>query len=96
MGKIEALASLAVIGFENPEWAKPIICNGTETVFESNGIGHPLITLNRVHNDLTVDGKVKVILVTGSNMSGKSTLLKDDGYKFGPCIFWGTSMCKIL
>ena len=79
VGRMEALASLAVIGFDNPDWATPTICDGTETVLEAKGLGHPLITLNRVHNDLTVDGKVKVILVTGSNMSGKSTFLRTAG-----------------
>jgi hypothetical protein len=79
VGKIEALASLAVIGFENPDWATPIISNEKETVFEARDLGHPLITLNRVHNDLTIDGNVKVILVTGSNMSGKSTFLRTTG-----------------
>ena len=58
MGKIEALASLAVIGFENPDWARSTISDRIETVFEAKGLGHPLITLNRAHNDLTVDGKI--------------------------------------
>ena len=79
VGKIEALASLAVIGYENPDWTMPLLNEKTETVFEAKGLGHPLITGRRVHNDLTVDLKVKVILVTGSNMSGKSTLLRTAG-----------------
>jgi DNA mismatch repair ATPase MutS len=32
-----------------------------------------------VYNDLTIDGKFKVVLITGSNMSGKSTLLRTAG-----------------
>ena len=79
LGKIEALASLAVIRFDNPDWAIPAICDGTEAVLEAKGLGHPLLAGNRVHNDLTVDEKVKVILITGSNMSGKSTLLRTAG-----------------
>jgi ABC-type multidrug transport system fused ATPase/permease subunit len=79
LGRIEALASLSVIRFENPDWAKPVICEDTEMVFKATGLGHPLIMGNRVHNDLTVDEKIKVILITGSNMSGKSTLLRTAG-----------------
>lgn len=79
VGRIEALASLAVIGFENPEWAIPEIYDGKDSALEASALGHPLITGNRVHNDFTVDGKVKVILITGSNMSGKSTLLRTTG-----------------
>ena len=79
VGKIEALASLSILGFENPEWAVPVIYDEKDSVLESKGLGHPLIIGNRVHNDLTVDGKVKVILITGSNMSGKSTLLRTSG-----------------
>jgi hypothetical protein len=79
VGRMEALASLAVIGFENPDWATPVICGGSQTVLDAKDLGHPLITLNRVHNDITIDGKAKVILVTGSNMSGKSTFLRTTG-----------------
>lgn len=76
IGELEALASLSLICFDNPEWTMPIIYNGEEAVFEARGIGHPLIK-NRVLNNLKFDKKV--ILITGSNMSGKSTLLRTAG-----------------
>jgi DNA mismatch repair ATPase MutS len=57
----------------------PVFCDGNETVFEAKGIGHPLLTGKRTHNDLVIDNKVKVLLITGSNMSGKSTLLRTAG-----------------
>lgn len=79
LGRIEALASLAVIRFENPDWVMPVICDENETVFETRGIGHPLLTGERTYNDFTIDNKVKVLLITGSNMSGKSTLLRTAG-----------------
>ncbi len=79
LGSMEALASLAVIRFENPDWVRPVICDGKQPVFETKGIGHPLITGKRTHNDLAIDQKVKVLLITGSNMSGKSTLLRTAG-----------------
>ncbi|MBZ2175561.1 DNA mismatch repair protein [Schnuerera sp. xch1] len=78
LGKIEALSSLAIIRFENPDWVMPII-DDEETKLISKDIGHPLITKDRVHNDLTIDKNVKVMLITGSNMSGKSTLLRTAG-----------------
>lgn len=79
VGRIEALASLAIIGFENPDFAMPEIYDEKDSAFEAKCLGHPLIVGNRVHNDVTIDGKVKVILITGSNMSGKSTLLRTTG-----------------
>jgi hypothetical protein len=79
LGRIEALASLAVIRFENPDWVMPVICDGNEPVFETKGIGHPLLTGKRIYNDFTIGNKVKVLLITGSNMSGKSTLLRTAG-----------------
>lgn len=79
LGRIEALASLAVIRFENPDWVMPVICDGNESIIETKGIGHPLLTEKRTYNDFTIDNKVKVLLITGSNMSGKSTLLRTAG-----------------
>lgn len=79
LGRIEALASLAVIRFENSDWIMPMICDGKEAVFEAKGIGHPLLTGKRTYNDFAIDNKVKVLLITGSNMSGKSTLLRTAG-----------------
>ncbi|MDF2591247.1 MAG: mismatch repair protein MutS [Clostridia bacterium] len=79
VGRIEAMASLAVIGFENPDFVIPKIYEGGDSAFETMGLGHPLIIENRIHNDVAVDGNVKVLLITGSNMSGKSTLLRTTG-----------------
>ncbi|KJS82227.1 MAG: hypothetical protein JM58_15365 [Peptococcaceae bacterium BICA1-8] len=79
LGRIEALASLAVIRFENPDWVMPMICDGNETVFQTKGLGHPLLPGKRTHNDVAIDNKAKVLLITGSNMSGKSTLLRTAG-----------------
>ncbi|MDD3654325.1 MAG: DNA mismatch repair protein MutS [Desulfotomaculaceae bacterium] len=79
LGQIEALASLAVIRFENPDWVMPTIYAGNETVFAAKEIGHPLLAVKRTHNDLAIANQVKVLLITGSNMSGKSTLLRTAG-----------------
>lgn len=79
LGKIEALASLAIIRFDNPDWTAPIIKDSAEAGLAAKGLGHPLLAGNRVHNDIAIDEKTKVILITGSNMSGKSTLLRTVG-----------------
>jgi DNA mismatch repair ATPase MutS len=53
---------------------------GTEPCFSAEGLGHPLIADDvRVHNDVTVGPPGTFLLITGSNMSGKSTLLRAVG-----------------
>lgn len=79
IGKMEALASLAIISFENPDWVMPIIDDEGKAKFVAKDMGHPLITKSRVHNDITIDKNTKVVLITGSNMSGKSTFLRTAG-----------------
>lgn len=79
IGEVEALSSLAIIPFENPHWAMPIIDDGEKSRFVAKDIGHPLILKDRVHNDIAIDKDVRVVLITGSNMSGKSTFLRTAG-----------------
>ena len=90
LGEMEALASLAVIRFDHPDWVMPTIydINDSEAnepeqskpIFEAAGLGHPLLHKEkRRRNDLTFNHQVKVLLITGSNMSGKSTLLRTAG-----------------
>lgn len=79
LGKVEALASLAVIRFDNPHWALPVLSEGDDTFLEAEDIGHPLLLGKRVLNDLAINNVTKVVLITGSNMSGKSTLLRTAG-----------------
>jgi len=89
VGEIEALSSLATFHFEHPEYPFPSITEGEAgapaapvqlPVFDSQGLGHPLIpAARRVVNDLRLGGERRLILVSGSNMSGKSTLLRTVG-----------------
>ena len=79
LGRIEALASLAVIRLDNPEWVIPAIRDQNEAVFEAEGLGHPLLPSKRTYNDVTTSDNKRVLLITGSNMSGKSTLLRTAG-----------------
>lgn len=77
IAELEGLASLAIIHFDHQEWALP------EFVSENSGIvavnlGHPLL-LNSTSNDLSIEKRSGILLITGSNMSGKSTLLRTVG-----------------
>lgn len=82
-GKLEALMSLAALRDENPEWCFPTWTDGekdSEVKFTSQRLGHPLLTDgSRVCNDVQVGPAGTILLVTGSNMSGKSTMLRSVG-----------------
>jgi hypothetical protein len=79
LGEFEALLSLAQYSFEQPADGFPEFLEGAPT-FEAEGLGHPLIPAAvRVCNDVAIDGSSRVLLVSGSNMSGKSTLLRTVG-----------------
>lgn len=79
LGRFEALSTLAGLRFEQPDWAFPTVGAG-EDRFSARGLGHPLISdAHRVTNDVEVGPPGTFLLVTGSNMSGKSTLLRSIG-----------------
>jgi DNA mismatch repair ATPase MutS len=79
LGIFEALSSFAVIHFNNPGWVFPAL--HTEHFFiEASEIGHPLIPVTkRVNNFIRIDHRSEMMLVTGSNMAGKSTYLRSVG-----------------
>lgn len=79
LGELEALAALATLAYDHPEWSFPEVRPG-EAVFQAESLGHPLLGDHvRRPSDVTVDGPGRFLLVTGSNMSGKSTLLRSIG-----------------
>jgi hypothetical protein len=79
LGEFDALAALASLRHDNPSWAFPEI-DESSTVIEARQLGHPLIAADRrVANDVTVGPPGGFLMVTGSNMSGKSTLLRAVG-----------------
>lgn len=79
VGEFEALLSLAGYAFEHPQHPFPEILAATGQV-EAQGLGHPLIPeRRRVTNDVALGPTLQLLLVTGSNMSGKSTLLRTVG-----------------
>jgi len=79
VGEIEALVALASHAYENPEDPFPeLVEAGPE--FDGEGLGHPLLPTDRiVRNDVRLDAEHAVYVVSGSNMSGKSTWLRTVG-----------------
>jgi DNA mismatch repair ATPase MutS len=79
VGEMEALSSLAGYSYEHPADTFPEF-TGESPCFEAEGLGHPLLPENRtVPNDVRIGGELRVLVVSGSNMSGKSTLLRTVG-----------------
>ncbi len=79
IGELEALTSLATVAYEQPNWAFPQIQPGTSEL-RGVALGHPLLPdARRVTNDVELGPAGTCLLVTGSNMSGKSTLLRAVG-----------------
>lgn len=77
--RFEALSALAARAHERPTDGWPAVVDD-EVAFEARELGHPLISFDKVvRNDVALDGAGFVLLVTGSNMSGKSTLLRAVG-----------------
>ncbi len=75
LGELEALASLAGFAFEHPDFAWPELTD--EPMLEARALGHPLLPAERrVGNDVRLASRGHALVVTGSNMSGKSTLLR--------------------
>ena len=79
IGQLEALCSLAGFAWEHPDDVYPDVDEG-ETRFEAEGLGHPLMPpTGCVRNDVMLGAATRVLIVSGSNMSGKSTLLRAVG-----------------
>jgi hypothetical protein len=82
VGEIEALLSLATYSFEHPADPFPeFAANGeSRSFFAGEELGHPLMPASQcVPNSVRLDAGKRVLLVSGSNMSGKSTLLRTVG-----------------
>ncbi|MGA8939826.1 MAG: mismatch repair protein [Acidobacteriaceae bacterium] len=79
VAEMEALLSLATFAYEHPEDVFPELIAGEARV-EAEEIGHPLIAAAKcVRNSVRIGGETRVVLITGSNMSGKSTLMRTLG-----------------
>jgi hypothetical protein len=79
VGEMEALSSLASYHYEHPDDVFPDLNAGTPC-FDAEGLGHPLLSETvTVRNDVRLASELRVLVVSGSNMSGKSTLLRTVG-----------------
>jgi len=91
LGEVEALASLAGFAFEHPDFAWPELADGP--VLDARGLAHPLLPDGRrVGNDVILPAAGHALVVTGSNMSGKSTLLRALGVN-AVLAFAGAPVC---
>jgi hypothetical protein len=80
VAEYEALSSLATYAYEHPDDPFPVLVDEGPARFEAEHMGHPLVPADRmVRNDLRLNGEVRLLVVSGSNMSGKSTLLRTVG-----------------
>jgi hypothetical protein len=78
-GELEALLSLSTFAFEHPTFTMPEVVDG-EALFDGDAVGHPLIPDDRrIANDIRIGGDLRLLIVSGSNMSGKSTVLRAIG-----------------
>jgi hypothetical protein len=86
--EMEALLSLANYSYEHPDDPFPELVeeisaaetSSSPAVFVGEELGHPLISAAEcVRNDVALDQETRVLLVSGSNMSGKSTFLRTAG-----------------
>jgi hypothetical protein len=79
LAQIEALLCLAAYSYEHPDDPFPSFINGTASL-EAQGIGHPLIPMETcIRNSIGLGTETRVLLISGSNMSGKSTLMRTVG-----------------
>jgi hypothetical protein len=79
LGELDALSAFATIKADNPGWHMPEVA-ASDLAFEARALGHPLISADRrVANDVSIGPPGTLLLITGSNMSGKSTLLRAIG-----------------
>jgi hypothetical protein len=79
IGEAEALLSLSAYSYEHPAEPFPEFVEGPPC-FNATELGHPLIPAAKcVRNNISICGETRVLLISGSNMSGKSTLMRAVG-----------------
>ena len=82
LGEWEALSAMAKLAGDQPDWIFPTVAfsqSNEAAIVTGTQVGHPLLDESRVPNDVKIGPPGTVLLVTGSNMSGKSTLLRSVG-----------------
>jgi DNA mismatch repair ATPase MutS len=102
VAEMEALLSLATYAYEHPGDVFPEFVEGgagaaKEASVEAEELGHPLIAAAKcVRNSVRIGGETRVLLISGSNMSGKSTLMRTLGVNTVLAMCGGTVRAKRL
>ncbi len=79
VGEFEALSSFASLAFERPNWCFPVF-DESKLCWHADALQHPLLSPAAcVPNDVAFNDGLQLLIVSGSNMSGKSTLLRSIG-----------------
>jgi len=82
LGEYDAYISLATFAFTHPDYIYPELTTDYFT-FKGKNIGHPLMKRETcVRNDIDIDKQPYFMIITGANMSGKSTYLRTIGVNF--------------
>jgi MutS-like protein len=80
IGEFEAMSSLGCFAYERPDAVFPELADSSERFYDAQGLTHPLIpAAEAIANDVKLGGDIRLWIVSGSNMSGKSTLLRAVG-----------------
>jgi hypothetical protein len=80
IGELEALSSLAAYAYEHPDDVFPEFSSESSPCFEAEDFTHPLIPSSRaIRNDIHLDRELRLMIISGPNMAGKSTFLRAVG-----------------
>lgn len=96
LGELEALSSLATLAYGDPSASYPEIVEPSDA-FVADALAHPLLpAATRVANDVALRGPGTALIVTGSNMAGKSTLLRAVGLNVALALAGGPVIARSL
>jgi DNA mismatch repair ATPase MutS len=96
LGELEALASLATLAHADPDANMPDLVD-EHSALHAVGLGHPLLPPGaRVPNDVSLRGPGSALVVTGSNMAGKSTLLRAVGQNIALALAGGPVIARSM
>jgi DNA mismatch repair ATPase MutS len=97
LAEVEVLSALATLTHDHPTWTFAEIDDGPVRMLEAEALGHAMLPESqRVDNDVTVGPPGTFLFITGSNMSGKSTLLRALGQSVLLALAGGPSCARRL
>ncbi len=80
VGEMEALCALAGYTFEHPADVFPEFTSAEQGLFQAEDFAHPLLPESKaIRNNLTLGGELRLMIISGPNMAGKSTLIRAIG-----------------